>query len=130
MIIFKRNYFLLTVLLFVIEVLIALFIKDRFLRPYGGDLLVVILIYCFFRSFFRVRILPCAFGVLLFAFTVEFLQYLHFVEVVGLQDNKLAKIIIGTDFAWHDMLAYMGGIVIVLASEYIFNRRFLTAPVK
>ena len=32
--------------LFVVETLIALFVRDAFIRPYMGDVLVVILIYC------------------------------------------------------------------------------------
>ena len=31
--------------LFVVETLIALFVRDAFIRPYMGDVLVVILVY-------------------------------------------------------------------------------------
>ena len=31
------------VLLLVTEVLIALFVRDRFIRPYGGDILVTVI---------------------------------------------------------------------------------------
>ena len=31
--------------LFIVETLIALFVRDAFIRPYMGDVLVVILIY-------------------------------------------------------------------------------------
>ena len=37
--------------LFIVETLIALFVRDAFIRPYMGDVLVVILIYCFVRIF-------------------------------------------------------------------------------
>lgn len=37
--------------LFIVETLIALFVRDAFIRPYMGDVLVVILIYCFARIF-------------------------------------------------------------------------------
>ena len=37
--------------LFVVETLIALFVRDAFIRPYMGDVLVVILVYCFVRMF-------------------------------------------------------------------------------
>ena len=47
MLLFRRSYFSFFVLLFIIEVLIALFVNDRLIRPYVGDFLVVILIYCF-----------------------------------------------------------------------------------
>lgn len=117
MLTFKRNYFILTVLLFIIEVLIALYVRDRIIRPYGGDVLVVILIYCFIRTFFKWPVVPVAIGTLLFAFLVETLQYFKIIEILGLQDSKFFRIIIGTDFAWADMLSYTIGIAIVLLAE-------------
>ena len=39
--------------IFAIEVCIALFVRDSFIRPYGGDLLVTVLICCFLRICFR-----------------------------------------------------------------------------
>jgi hypothetical protein len=117
---FNKIYFLFTVLLLIIEVIIALYIRDRFIRPYLGDVLVVILIYCFIRSFFRWPVVPVAIGVLLFAFAVETLQYLNIVEKLGLKDSKLANVLIGNSFSWIDMLTYIIGIAIVLLAEWIY----------
>lgn len=121
MIIFKKQYFILAVLLFIIEVLIALFVHDTIIRPYIGDLLVVILIYCFLKSFLNISVLTAAVSVLSFSFVVEMMQYFKIVEVLGLQNNKVAKIIIGTSFAWIDLLVYVLGIAIVLIVEKIFS---------
>ncbi len=115
---FHKTYFILTILIFIIEVLIALYVRDSFVRPYFGDVLVVILIYCFVRSFFNWPVVPVAIGVLLFAFAVETLQYLNIVERLGLKDSKLANVVIGNSFAWEDMLCYVAGIAVVLAAEY------------
>lgn len=123
MLTFKRNYFALTVLLFIIEVLIALYVRDRIIRPYGGDVLVVILIYCFIRTFFKWPVVPVAIGTLLFAFLVETLQYFKIIEILGLQESKFFRIIIGTDFAWADMLSYTIGIAIVLLAEKLMLRK-------
>ncbi|MFN3968892.1 DUF2809 domain-containing protein [Flavobacterium sp.] len=120
---FNRNYFLLTILLFFIEVGIALFVHDNFVRPYLGDVLVVILIYCFVKSFLKVSVIKAAIAVLLFAFSIETLQYLAIVEKLGLENNKMAKTVIGTSFSWEDILAYMAGIVLVIVFEKIFNRK-------
>jgi hypothetical protein len=122
---FNRNYFLLTILLFVIEVFIALYVNDNFIRPYLGDVLVVILIYCFVKSFLKISVTKATIGVLLFAFFVETLQYFAIIEILGLQDNQLARTVIGTSFAWEDILAYLVGIVIVIVCE-----KWLIKPLK
>lgn len=114
---FNPRYFLYTILLFVTEVLIALYVHDQFIRPYIGDFLVVILIYCFVKSFLNTPVVPTAFGVLLFAYLVELLQYFRIVEVLGLQHSRAARIIIGSSFEWQDMLAYTMGILMVVLVE-------------
>ncbi|MBC7774050.1 MAG: DUF2809 domain-containing protein [Phycisphaerae bacterium] len=114
---FNKTYFALAVLIFGIEILIAKFARDQFIRPYLGDFLVVILIYCFVKSFLDTPVLKTALFVLLFSYTIEILQYFHIVNLLGLQDNKIARILIGTSFAWMDLVAYTIGIVIVLIFE-------------
>lgn len=72
----NKNYLYFTVLLFIVETLIAIYVHDQFIRPYLGDVLVVILIYCFVRSFLKNTCRPDAFvGVLLFSYFIELLQY-------------------------------------------------------
>ena len=119
MIIFNKKYFLLTILLFLIEVLIALYIHDKIIRPYIGDVLVVILIYCFCKSFCKISNIALAINVLIFAYFIEFLQYLNFVKWLGLSSNKLANVVIGNSFSWVDILCYTIGIAIVLLVEKI-----------
>jgi hypothetical protein len=123
---FNRNYLLLTLLLFSIEIGIALFVHDSFIRPYIGDVLVVILMYCFVKSFLKVSVSKVAIAVLLFAFGIEILQYLAIVEKLGLQNNRLARTVIGTSFSWEDILAYLAGIVIVIVFErFVSNKKVL-----
>lgn len=117
MLTFNKKYFLLTILIFAIEVFIALYVHDTIIRPYIGDVLVVILIYCFVKSFLKLPVLPAAVFVLLFSFGVEFLQYLNIVEKLGLQNSKIARTVIGTSFAWIDLVCYIAGIIIVLIAE-------------
>nr|WP_315153196.1 DUF2809 domain-containing protein [uncultured Flavobacterium sp.] len=117
MLTFNKKYFGLTILLFVIEVLIALYVHDAIIRPYIGDVLVVILIYCFIKSFLKLPVLPVALFVLLFSFSVEFLQYLNIVGKLGLQNSKIARTVIGTSFAWIDLVCYIAGIIIVIIAE-------------
>ena len=108
---FSIKYFLLFVLIFVIEVIIALYIRDKIIRPYGGDVLVVVLIYCFVKAFLNIKTLYLAIGVLLFAYAIEIGQYFNFVELMHLENYKAMRIILGTSFSWGDMLAYTIGAV-------------------
>ena len=117
MLTFNKSYFGLTILIFAIEVFIARYVHDNFVRPYVGDILVVILIYCFIKSFLRLPVITVAVLVLAFSFTVEFLQYLNVVEMIGLERSKVARVVIGTSFSWPDLLAYVMGLGIVLIVE-------------
>ncbi|MFV5692206.1 DUF2809 domain-containing protein [Flavobacterium sp. LT1R49] len=117
MLTFNKNYFGFTILFFFIEVLIAIFVNDSFVRPYLGDVLVVILIYCFLKSFLKLPVLTVALFVLIFSFTIEFLQFLNIVEKLHLEKSKIARTVIGTSFSWIDLLTYIAGIAIVIAVE-------------
>ena len=110
---FNKQYFLFTCLLFFIELGIALFVKDAFIRPYGGDFLVVILLYYLVRTFYNASAAQVAVGILLFSYVVEVLQYFQIVNLLGLKGNRPAEIIIGTGFSWGDILAYTLGIMLV-----------------
>ena len=114
---FNQKYFYLTVVLFLIEVFIALFINDQFIRPFVGDVLVVILIYCFVKSFWKVRANVAALSVFGFACAIEGLQYLNLVDILGLRQNKILATIIGTTFDLKDILAYALGTAIILVWE-------------
>jgi hypothetical protein len=114
---FHKGYFLLALLLFIIEVLIAAFAHDRFVRPYVGDFLVVIFLYCFVRSFFKTPYLWVAVSVLLFSYVVEVSQYFHFIRHLGLQQSRLANLILGSGFEWKDLVAYTLGILLVIGIE-------------
>jgi glycopeptide antibiotics resistance protein len=114
---FRLRYFLLAVALFITEVIIALYVHDSFIRPHFGDYLVVIFIYCFVRGFTSFRVVPTALGVLLFSFLIEFLQYLSFVKVLGLEKSRIASVVLGTAFEWSDIAAYILGIATVLLVE-------------
>lgn len=117
MLTFNLKYFLLALLLFIIEVLIALYVHDHFVRPYVGDYLVVIFIYCAVRTFVNASTWKIAVAVLLFSYTIEVLQFFRIVDRLGLTGNTIAKIVIGYGFEWWDMLAYTLGIATVLLIE-------------
>lgn len=117
MLTFNKNYFVFFILIFTIETLIAIYVHDNFVRPYIGDVLVVILIYCFVKSFLKLPVVTTALAVLIFAFIIEFLQFLNIVEKLHLEKSKIARTVIGTSFSWMDILMYVVGIAIVIAVE-------------
>ncbi len=114
---FNRNYFLLALLLFGVEVIIALFFHDRFIRPVFGDFLVVMLVYCAVKSVLNIPVLPTAIGVLLFAYGIEVFQYFHGLAWLGLEQNALARVVVGTGFSWEDIAAYTYGTMAILLLE-------------
>ena len=120
---FNKKYFIIAVGIFVIEVVIALFIHDKIIRPYFGDFLVVILIYCSVKSFFNTSVYVTAIAVLLFSYLVELSQYFHLVNKLGLQNSKFARTIIGTSFEWTDLATYTAGIIVFVIIEMIFAKR-------
>jgi len=87
--------------------------------------LVVMLIYCFVKTFLNTKVFPTAIGVLLFAIGIEGLQYINIVEKLGLQENRLARTVIGASFEWMDILCYVVGILMVLVVEKIAGSRKL-----
>ena len=122
MIIFNLRYFLIALVLLIGEIIIALYVRDSFIRPYGGDFLVVILLYCSVRAFLKSSPLRVSIGVLLFSYLIETLQYFRIVDRLGLAKNTVAKTVIGYGFEWLDILAYTLGIITVLALEHFSFR--------
>jgi hypothetical protein len=110
---FSKKYAVLSAGLFTVEVFIALFIHDRLVRPFVGDLLVVILIFTFCRTVIEIAYFRLALCVLIFSFAVEIGQYFNLVSLLGLQHCKLARIILGVTFDFHDLLAYSAGFLLI-----------------
>lgn len=110
-------------LLLLCEILIALFVRDAFLRPYGGDILVTVLICAFVRIFFPagIRLLPLY--VFLFAAAVEALQYFDFVRLIGLADSAFFSTLLGRSFSWIDILCYGAGCALFALTEYLLDKR-------
>ena len=105
----RITFAVITVLLIFIEVLIALFVDDAFIRPYFGDMLVVVVLYAFVRIFVPHghRLLPLY--IFLFAVVVEVLQYFHIVDILGLGGSRFFRILIGGVFDWKDIGCYAVG---------------------
>lgn len=112
------KYAFVTAAIFLIEVCIALYVRDSFVRPFLGDVLVVMLLYAGFRTILKSPSLKVIIGVVSFAFLVELLQYLHLADRLNLADHSVGQIILGSTFDPLDLLAYfLGGV-----GSYFFGR--------
>lgn len=111
---FNSKFLIISLLILFIEILIGKYLNDPIIRPFGGDVLVVVLIYSFFRIFLITDYKKVALAVLIFSFVIEFLQAVHYVNWLGLEHNKLMSIILGTSFSVYDLLAYFVGYLICL----------------
>ncbi|MEG3124490.1 ribosomal maturation YjgA family protein [Sphingomonas sp. GB1N7] len=121
----KRRIFyaVATIVLFAIEVLIALYVHDRLIRPYVGDSIVVILLYTALRAMTPLDVSMAAAAAFAFACAVEVGQYFNLVDLLGLGHSALARTLLGTNFELRDFIAYAVGTVIVLAAEWAFSTR-------
>lgn len=119
---FQRYYWYWFLGLLFVEVAIALYVDDHFVRPYVGDVLVVILMYALIRAWFNVALIPTAIGVLLFSYCVEVLQYFNIVEHLQLESYSWARVIIGTSFSGKDFIAYTIGFLLILGFERLCQR--------
>lgn len=104
------------VFIFFIEVLIALFVHDQFVRPYVGDILVVVVVYLFVRIIIPTGVKGLPLFVFLFAVLVEAFQYFNLVERLGLE-NTIFRVIIGSVFDVKDIICYGIGCILLLIWE-------------
>ena len=114
-------YAIMTLVLIAVEVLIALFVHDAFVRPYLGDVLVVIVLYTLIRTAIPEKYSFLPLYVFLFAAGVEVLQLLHIVEWLGLGDNPFFRVLIGSVFDLKDILCYAVGCLALGGYELVHH---------
>lgn len=98
--------------------------RDRFIRPFLGDVLVVVLLYAACRTILKSASVKVVLGVVLFAFLVEIAQYFQLSEKLNLADQSIGQIILGSTYDPLDLLAYfIGGTI-----SYVLGRWLDDAP--
>ena len=105
--------------LLILEVLIALYVHDSFIRPYFGDVLVVILLYCLVRTVYPPGwrwLIPALF---VFAVLVELSQLIPLVSLLRLDHIRFFVIVMGTGFSWGDIVCYAAGCLFVAGMEVL-----------
>lgn len=114
---FRPSYALAAIAVLGIEIVIAQCMHDRFVRPYVGDSLAVVLVYLALRTVARLRVGTAIAIALAVACGIEVGQYFDLVGMLGLETNRVACLVLGTGFDPQDFGAYAGGAFCVLAVE-------------
>jgi len=114
----RLPYLLAFIPLLLLEIIIAVFVHDRFIRPYVGDVLVTVLLCCLGRVIHPEKPRWLAVWVLLFSFAVEGLQGLNIAGKLGLTGTWLG-ILIGSTFDLADMVCYAVGCLLFFFAEWI-----------
>ena len=110
-------YAIIFITLLCVELCIALFVRDDFVRPYIGDVLVTVLLCCLCRIGVPKGVPALPAYVFLFAALVEAAQYIDVVKLLGWEDNAILSTLIGRTFSWADILCYGVGCVAFWAAE-------------
>ena len=107
-----------TLILLAVEVLIALFVHDDFVRPYIGDVLAVIVVYTFIRIIIPKKCALLPLFVFVFAVGVEVLQYFDLVTLLGIENNRFLRILLGSVFDLKDIMCYAIGCALLGVYEF------------
>ena len=117
----KRIFYIISFLvIFCIEVFIALYVRDSFVRPYMGDALVVVLVYSFVRIFIPTGVPVCRFT---FSCSLVCRSAAIFSSWLETWDHQpCIKNHLGSTFDWKDIVCYGAGCILIFLFEQIFRR--------
>ena len=110
-------YALMFITLLCVEICIALFVHDDFVRPYVGDALVTVLICCLCRIVIPNRVPALPAYVFVFSTLVEMAQYVDIVGFLGWGNNAFLSTFVGRTFSWVDILCYGVGCAVFWGAE-------------
>ena len=109
--------------LFAVEIIIGLYVRDQFVRPYIGDMLVVVLLWALVRMIIPFRAVWLSGAIYVFAVLVELSQMIPLVDFLEIE-NRLIRVLMGTSFAVGDLFAYAAGcIVTAIVDIAVFRHR-------
>lgn len=115
----RRFYSAAFVALLAAEICIALFVHDAFVRPYLGDVLVIVLLCCLGRGPLGLRGKWLVPAVTVLGVLAEGLQYFRLADRLGLEPSSPLRIILGSTFDWADLTCYAVGGVLAAALEWL-----------
>lgn len=113
------------IIVLVMEIYIAIFIKGGFIRHYIGDVLATAMLYAFGRAVFRVAPINLAICVFVISLFIEAAQYLKILEILGVKSSIL-RIIFGGTFDWTDIICYLAGCILAFLFENLSMQKSKT----
>lgn len=120
----RRFYCAAFALLLAAEAGIACFVHDAFVRPYLGDVLVIVLLYCLGRGVLGLRgrwLVPAATAL---GAAAECLQYFRLADRLGLAEGSVLRIALGSTFDWADLLCYLaGGLLLAGWEKFVLSEK-------
>lgn len=123
-------YLTVFLLLFAVEIMIGMYVHDSFVRPYVGDMLVVILLWALVRIFIPYKAVWLSAAVCIFSVIVELTQLIPLVDLLGIK-NRLMRVLMGTSFAYGDLFAYAAGCAVTAVVDvFIFHKRKMIAQMQ
>ena len=119
------TYFLIAVAGFLFEVAIAMgFLGGGTMRGSVGDMLAVVTVYFLIRPLFSTTPLISAVIAVISGFAVEFLQYIHLLEMMGVAKGNILYVVLGSTFSAADLVMYsLGGVVAYSIDRFILVPR-------
>lgn len=119
----ERGYAFAAAGLLLVEIVIALFVRDSFVRPVLGDVLAVMLVNCAVLAIVDLPRVVAAVSAFFLGVVVEAMQYLDALTALGLQYNPVARTVLGTTFSWGDIVAYGAGAILALVADRAWRKR-------
>jgi hypothetical protein len=119
---FSWKYFIIGLGLLGLEIIIALFVHDDFVRPYVGDVLIMFLMYSFIKAFTGRPTRRLPYYLFTFAVFIELLQLFQLTHLLGLQENILVTTILGSVFDFRDIISYFIGMLFLIGYEQALRK--------
>ena len=121
---FHLGYFLIAILLFLIEIVIAKYVMG-WVRSYLGDVFVIMLLYSVIMTLTKLNKTLAVLTTLGLAFAIECSQYFKLAELLGFEKGSVAYIVLGNTFSVEDLVCYIAGGFIILIIESMTFRNNL-----
>jgi hypothetical protein len=103
---------------------VVFFNQNVFIRGFLGDVIIVILMFFLLKAVHDFQPARLAASVFATALLVEVGQYIGVVGLLGIRENYLTKLILGSVFEYKDFLAYAIGV----AFSWFVDAKILATP--